>query len=170
MCFLKFKGFQCPSSIALWPIDVIVFPWNKEELPEPLEIMDGVFKFHPEICKYYINHPEEKGQLVKEMLYFHVPSGDSRENDEDGDHDLYQKPCLNSIFGMDFPNENEQWVIKESREFYKWLQSYMYPSLTVCIGEAVISPHLVLMISPLAPGWLGGTITGVVSSHSYENY
>ena len=139
------------------------------ELPEPMKIMDGVFKFHPEICERYFTFPGKRSQVVKEMLCFHVRSGDPGEQSESADHILYQKPCLNSIFGMDYPKENEQWKIEDSRDFYEWLQSYMYPSLTICIGEPIICPFLVLMVSPLAPGWLGGTITAVVSKQKIDN-
>ena len=157
-------GNQCSQNKRTDEICAVVFPWDKK-LPTPLELLNGVFHFHPEIFEYYARYPRDKGKLREEKLHFHTRPNDVDDSDEDTkneDHDIERKPCLNSIFGMDFPRENDQWKFKGSRKFYEWLQPIMHPSLTIYAGEDKFNPIVVFMLTHLAPGWVGGALTAFI--------
>ena len=128
-------------------ICAVLFPWDKQELPTPLEILQGVFHFHPEICEHYTSNYEDKGQY---KLYSEVE-----------DHDPDDKPSLNMIFDMTAPKQDEQWRLRDSEAFYEWSQVVMYPSVTVCAGEDKFNPVAKFMLTRLAPGWVGGALTAV---------
>ncbi|XP_028397377.1 uncharacterized protein LOC114521158 [Dendronephthya gigantea] len=159
------NGTQCSANEGNHDICAVLFPWDKEDLPTPLELLDEIFHFHPEIFAYYTNHPNDKGELRKNKLHFHllVPdnASDSSDYEEDEEHDLEEKPCLNRIFGMDFPDKDTMWMCEDSQKFYEWLQPIMYPSLTVYAGEDKFNPVAVFMVTHLAPGWVGGALTAV---------
>jgi hypothetical protein len=128
--------------------------------------VNGIFHFHPEIYEYYTSHPEDKGYLRENKLHFHVrrnehniDDSDADYDEDDGDHDLEEKPCLNSIFGMDFPNQDEQWKYEDSRKFYEWLRLIMYPSVAIYVGDQKFNPVAIFMLAQLAPGWVGGALT-----------
>ncbi|CAB4008005.1 Hypothetical predicted protein [Paramuricea clavata] len=141
-------------------ICVVIFPWDKQELPTPQELVNGFFHFHPKISEYYTSHPEDKGQLKKCKLDFHIPQHnmDYSDSDEeaDEDHECEAKPCLNRVFAM---NDNKQDKLRDLRAFYEWLQSIMYPSVTVYLDDDKITPDAVFMLTQLAPGWVGGALT-----------
>ncbi|XP_028397307.1 uncharacterized protein LOC114521091 isoform X2 [Dendronephthya gigantea] len=158
------NGTQCSANEGNDDICAVLFPWDKEDLPTPLELLDEIFHFHPEIFAYYTNHPNDKGELRKNKLHFHLVrdnTSDSSDYEEDEEHDLDEKPCLNRIFGMDFPDKYTMWKFEDSQKFYEWLQPIMYPSLTVYAGEDKFNPVAVFMVTHLAPGWVGGALTAV---------
>ncbi len=157
-------GNECSASEGQDEICAVIFPWDKKELPTPLELLNGVFHFHPEIFEYYTSQPEKKGELRENKLYFHIRPNDVDDSDDDAeeDHDLDTKPCLNRIFGMDFPRKDEQWKFNDSRKFYEWLQPIMHPSVTIYVGEDKFNPVAVFMLTHLAPGWVGGALTAVI--------
>ena len=128
-----------------------------------MELLNGVFHFHPAIYEYYSNNAEDKGELRENKLFFHIRPNkyDDPNCDEDSD-EHGDKLCLNSIFGMDFPDEDEQWKFKDSRTFYEWLQPIMCPSVTIYAGEDKLNPVVVFMLTHLAPGWVGGVLTAVI--------
>ena len=131
----------------------------------PLELLKEVFHFHPAIYEYYAENPEDKGKLRQDKLHIHVrPSNvdDSDYNEDDGEHHVSQQLCLNSIFGMDFPGEDEKWKFTDSRKFYEWLQPIMYPCVTAYAGEDKLNPVVVFLLTHLAPGWVGGALTSVI--------
>ena len=154
-------GNECSANEGQDEICAVLFPWDKKELPTPLELLNGVFHFHPEIYEYYASHPEEKGELRENKLYFHIRPNDDSDEDAEEDHDLETKPCLNRIFGMSFPSIDEEWKFKDSRKFYEWLQPIMHPSVTIYAGEDKFNPVAVFMLTHLAPGWVGGALTAV---------
>ncbi|CAB4019936.1 Poly [ADP-ribose] polymerase 3 [Paramuricea clavata] len=154
------SGNQCSANEGLDEICAVIFPWDKKELPTPLELVDGVFHFHPEINEYYSSNPREN------KLHFHIPRNEHNIDDsdvdydeDDEDHDTDEKPCLNSIFGMDFPHQDEQWKYEDSRKFYEWLQPIMYPSVDIFVGDQKFNPVAIFMLAQLAPGWVGGALT-----------
>ena len=161
---ILFAGSQCSASEGHDEICVVLFPWNKQELPTPLELLNGVFHFHPEIYEYYSSNPERKGHFRRNKLFFHIRPNkyvDPDFDEDTDDHDLKEKPCLNRILGMDFPDEDEQWKFEDSRTFYEWLQPIMCPSITIYAGEDKFNPVAVFMLTNLAPGWVGGVLTAV---------
>ena len=76
-------------------------------------------------------------------------------HDFDEDHDLDDKPCLNRFFGF------EDGLVPEEEDFYEWLQPIMCPSVTVHAGYLKINPVGLFLLTQLAPGWVGGGLTGV---------
>jgi hypothetical protein len=163
LCF-NCIGNECSANEGQDEICVVLFPWNKEELPTPMELLNDVFQFHPAIYEYYASSSGEKGELRKSKLSFHIRRNryEDGDNDEDDyEHDLEEQPCLNRVLGMDFPDEDEQWKYVDSRNFYEWLQPIMCPSVTMYAGEDKFNPVAVFMLTHLAPGWVGGVLTAV---------
>ena len=154
-------GNQCSTSESDSKICTVIFPWEKKELPTPLELLKEVFHFHPAIYEYYAEHPEDKGELRQDKLYFHGRPSNIDDSD-DGEHDVSEQFCLNRIFGMDFPGEDEKWKFKDSRKSYEWLQPIMHPCVIVYAGEYELNPVVVFMLTHLAPGWVGGALTSVI--------
>ncbi|CAB3985676.1 Hypothetical predicted protein [Paramuricea clavata] len=135
-------------------ICAVIFPWDKQELPTTLELLNGVFHFHPEIYNHYADlSPEGYSTLNENMLIFHIPQ------DVGLIHDCAIRPCLNSIFGVSAPKTDEPWRLRDSRAFYEWLQPIMCPSFTAYVGDDVFSPMALYMLTQLAPGWVGGALT-----------
>ena len=154
--FISFIGNQCSASESSYDIGTVIFPWEKTELPTPIQLLKEVFHFHPAIFEYYEQNPGRKGELRQHKLYFHTRP------DED-EHDVSEQPCLNRIFGMCYPHgDDERWIFKASREFYAWLQAIMYPCVTVYAGDDKLNPVAVFMLTQLAPGWIGGALTAVI--------
>ena len=137
-------------------ICAVLFPWNKRELPTSLELLNGVFHFHPEIYEVHESNPQDDSNLREGKLYFHV------DEESKDDHDLVEKPCLNSIFEMGHPGENDQWTFEDCRKFYEWLQPIMYPTVIVATFGFKFSPDAIFMLTQLAPGWVGGALTAGV--------
>jgi hypothetical protein len=165
LCF-NCIGSECSANEGEDEICVVLFPWNKEELPTPMELLNGVFQFHPAIYKYYASSPGDKGELRENKLFFHLRRNryeDSDCDEDDYEHDLEENPCLNRVLGMDhyYPDEDKQWKYEESRKFYEWLQPIMHPSVTMYAGEDKLNPVVVFMLTHLAPGWVGGVLTAV---------
>ncbi|XP_028397376.1 uncharacterized protein LOC114521157 isoform X2 [Dendronephthya gigantea] len=155
-CSAKYKGKH--------DICAVLFPWDKEDLPTPLELLDEIFHFHPQIFAYYFNYPNDMGELQENKLNFHLVrdnTPDSSDYEEDEEHDLDEKPCLNRICEMDFPDKDTMQKFEDCQKFYKWLQPIMDPSLTVYAGEEKFNPVAVFMVTHLAPGWVGGALTAV---------
>lgn len=156
-------GNECSSNESNDEISVVLIPWKEDELPAPVDILTKIFHFHPEICEYYVTtRPEDKGELRTKELYFHVPnpSPDSDDSDESEDHDFENNPCLNSIFGISGFDDDEEWKREELKKFFQWLQRIMVPSLRVDFGSDKLNPVLIFLITQLAPGWVGGALTG----------
>ena len=151
-------GNQCSLNEGLNDICAVIFPWDKKELPTPLELQKEIFNFHPQIFEFYTNNPEKNvGELREDKIYFHVRSSD--DDDEDDDEHDFEIKCLNSIFGMSYPTEDEQWMYEDSRKFYEWLQSIMCPSVFIYVGEEKFNPVGIFLLAQLAPGWVGGAMT-----------
>ncbi|CAB3986613.1 Hypothetical predicted protein [Paramuricea clavata] len=153
---------------------VVIFPWDKKEPPKPLELVNGIFHFNPE------KFSKDKCYL-RSKLHFHVrrnyghniDGSDIDYDEDDDDHDSEEKPCLNSIFGMDFPDQDEQWKYEDSRKFYEWLRPIMDTSVAIYVGVRVrvkrdrINPPATFMLTQLAPGWVGGTLSAAPLSHYF---
>ena len=156
-------GNQCSASESDNRICTVIFPWEKKELPTPLELKE-VFHFHPEIYEYYAENPEDLGELRQDKLHFHVRRNidDSDYDEDENEHHIREQPCLNRIFGMDFPFKDEKWKLTDSQKFYEWLQPIMHPCVTVFAGEDKLNPVIVFMLTHLAPGWVGGALTSVI--------
>jgi hypothetical protein len=60
--------------------------------------------------------------------------------------------------------EGDQWKYEDSRKFYEWLQSLIFPSVTIHTPENTVNPVAVFMLSHLTPGWVGGVLTAIILS------
>ena len=145
----------------------MLFPWHKEELPTPMELLDGVFHFHPAMYEYYASHPKQKGILEEQKLFFHICIQPHKNYDDPlgyecaNEHHEDEKLCLNYIFGMRHLYEGDQLKYEDSRKFYEWLQSLMCPSVTIHTPENKFNPVAVFMLTHLTPGWVGGVLTAI---------
>lgn len=119
-----------------------MFPWHEDELPGATTILTQIFHFHPEICEYFLNHPNDQGIRRDQKLHYHLPIKGWDNNQLgafEGWHDLDKKPCLNSIFGFgtisgECGHVQEKIKLPEAEEFYAWLQKIMVPTITVRAG------------------------------------
>ena len=129
-----------------------------------MELLNGVFNFHPKIYEQYESDPADKGRLRLEKLHYHIrPDDESDDEDEDvNEHDLDEKPCLNQIFGTCFPAPDEKRKKEDSQKFLEWLQPIMCPSVTIFVGDGKLNPIVIFMLTYLAPGWVGGALTAAV--------
>ena len=129
-----------------------------------MELLNGVFNFHPKIYEEYESDPKDLGRLRRKKLHYHIRPDDESDDDfEDvNEHDLDEKPCLNQIFGTCSPGPDEKWKNEDSRKFFKWLQPIMCPSVSIFVGDGKLNPIVMFMLTHLAPGWVGGALTGAV--------
>ena len=144
-CVVMFIGNECSSNEGANELSMVLIPWDGEELPSQAAVFGDIFHFHPEILEYCISDT----CVRTEKLYFHVGS----EHDEDID----DEPCLNGVFGtFDGIEKNTD----EELEFFAWLQNIMVPSCTYIAGEGKLNPVVEFFMTTLAPGWVGGILTG----------
>lgn len=160
--FSIYSGNECSASEGCDHICEVLFPWSEEELPGPTTILTKIFQFHPEICEQYLNK-DDQGERRSGKLHYHLPSTPDGDDDDDNEHDLEDKPCLNRIFGFGSYSEEEgqSASLEEAHKFYTWLQKIMVPTITVYAGEEKLNPVAVFFLTKLAPGWVGGALTGV---------
>ena len=149
---MYFAGNQCSPNEGSNGISVVLFPWLKDELPEAATILNEIFHFHPEACGNAITTDYEK-------LLFHLA-------DHPGGHGgVKTTPCLNQVFGISSYWEREYAGTKEEllakqKEYFSWLQHIMVPTRRIITGEMKLNPVIEFFITSLAPGWVGGALTG----------
>ena len=123
---------------------MVLIPWDGEELPTEEQVYIDTFHFHPEV----IEEMTANTFVSKEKLYFHAFS--------DHDQDREEERCLNSVFGRYVLNENTQ----DEANFFAWVQNVMVPSCYYIAGDAKLNPVVHFFMTILAPGWVGGVLTG----------
>ena len=141
---MVFTGNECSSNEGSNNLSMVLIPWNGEQLPAEEDVYRDIFHFHPEI----IEEMTANTFVSKEKLYFHVFSDHDPERDEE--------PCLNSVFGRSVLNEHNT----DEANFFAWLQKIMIPNCNYVTGEAKLNPVVHFFITTLAPGWVGGVLTG----------
>ena len=67
------------------------------------------------------------------------------------------KMCLNSTFGRYDVSKYDK---EKEIEFCTWLQKIMVPSKRYRSGYHKLNPIVHFLITTLAPGWVGGALTG----------
>jgi hypothetical protein len=73
-----------------------------------------------------------------------------------------KSPCLNKVFdraGTYFWTEHE-YDYERELAFFTWLQNIMVPSRRYIAGSGKMNPVAEFFITTLAPGWIGGILTG----------
>ena len=122
---------------------MVLIPWDDQRLPTEEEVYGDIFHFHPEILEEITANTS----ISQERLYFHVFSEHDSERDDER--------CLNSVFGrsLDEPIQGEA-------NFFTWLQSVMVPSCNYIAGDGKFNPVAHFLMTILAPGWVGGVLTG----------
>ena len=128
---------------------LILFPWEKNELPEATTVLKDIFHFHPDIHGNTTDYDE--------ILHFHLTDRSNRSG-------LKSKPCLSQIFGISLCREweyasNDEETLVEQTTYLSWLQRVMLPTRRIKTGQTLFNPYVELFLTNLAPGWLGGTIT-----------
>ena len=141
---------------------MVLFPWHEDELPGATTILTQIFHFHPEICEYFLNNPDQGIRRDKKLDY-HLPSKDDDDvpPEFEEQHDIDEKPCLNQIFGFGSIYTGNEIKLPKAKKFYAWLQKIMVPTITVIAGDDKLNPVVVFFITKLAQGWAGGVLTGV---------
>ena len=125
---------------------MVLIPWDGEELPSKAKVFRDIFHFHPEILQEVLDRANDPDEIRKEKMYFHA--------DSDHDEEQEDEPCLNGIFGRYHDKKEGQ------LEFFTWLQKTMVPSCNYFEGDGKLNPIVEFFLTTLAPGWVGGILTG----------
>lgn len=152
-CFLSVHavGFECSTNESGMGHGIAVFlvPWDKDGVPDKRTLFSDIFHFHPAVWEdgldSYIQESEDEP-------LFHINSG----------HTSKDKMCLNATFGR-FYDETRRPLVhdkQEEIEFGSWLQKIMVSSKRYRSGENKLNPIVHFLITALAPGWVGGALTG----------
>ena len=115
-------------------------PWSKESLPRDDDIFD-IFKFNPamrEGCQTYdINEHTKTDE-------------DEEDEDEDEDDSMIRWQSLACYTVND-----------EAQKFFQFLKQLFCPAVKMCIGCEALNSVPVFLLVKLAPGWVGGYMSGV---------
>ena len=124
-------------------LSMVLIPWDGVKLPTEEDVFTDIFHFHPEI----LENMTVNTSVSKEKLYFHIFSDQDRESDGEG--------CLHSVFGKSGTANTT-----DEANFFTWLQKIMVPTCNYITGYQKINPAVHFFITTLAPGWVGGVLTG----------
>ena len=129
---------------------MVLFPWHEDALPDAMTVLSNIFHFHPEICK--ISHAKD----AEDKLCYHVAD----------DYEC-EGPCLNGVFGrsgvVDSEPDNSREDLKQQQaNYFSWLQNVMVPTRTILAGGGKLNPIVEFFLTKLAPGWVGGVLTGQI--------
>lgn len=145
-------GNECSGNEGSNSLSVVLIPWDGEEIiPDKLTIFSKIFQFYQEIWENQLNACNTN---YDEKISFHL-----------GEHPqearVERKPCLNSIFGRStYFWKDKKYDYRKEMAFFTWLQNIMVPSRRYIAGENVMNPIAEFFLTPLAPGWVGGILTG----------
>ncbi len=127
-------------------------PWEGDEiLPDKLTVFSKIFQFHQEIWE---NQLEVNNKRFDEKVFFHLEDHPREEGKK--------TPCLNKVFGRPSTYfwEEKEYNYEKELAFFTWLQNIMVPSRIYIAGEMRMNPVAEFFITTLAPGWVGGILTG----------
>ena len=122
---------------------MVLIPWDGVKLPTEEDVFTNIFHFHPEI----LENMTANTSITKEKLYFHAICDHDPERDEE--------QCLNRVFGRGVDEHTT-----DEANFFMWLQNIMVPTCNYVTGDGVLNPVVHFCITTLAPGWVGGVLTG----------
>ncbi|XP_078347388.1 uncharacterized protein LOC144632585 [Oculina patagonica] len=123
------------------PIEVCLFPWSKEALPTPDDILSK-FKFHPEM---------HKGLMVDNK----IETLEVNTQQEESDGRLRVRATWNTL-GTSCDID----IIKAC-DFFAWLEKIFTPMTRICIGHEKMNPTPCFILAHLAPGWVGGILSSL---------
>lgn len=135
-----FLGAWCNEGAG--PIEVCLFPWSKEALPTPDDILT-MFNFHPEMHK----HPMVNNEIRTLKLV------DSLEKSDDGIQRGHARwNTLGTSYDVD---------VKKACNFFGWLEKIFTPMTRICIGCEKMNPTPCFILAHLASGWVGGILSSL---------
>ena len=146
-------GNECTGNEGANSLSVVLMPWEGGEIiPNAITVFGKIFQFHQKIWDY--NPPNICIKSFNEKLCFHL---DDHPRDE-----RPKKACLNKVFGRPSEcfREDHECNHEKELEFFTWLQSIMVPSRLYIAGDTKMNPVAEFFITTLAPGWVGGILTG----------
>ena len=145
-------GSECTGNEGCNQLSVVLMPWEGDEvIPNALTIFSKIFEFYQEI---WDNPQSICCQSFDEKLYFHL--------DEHPRDERPKRACLNKVFGRPHQNfwKDKEYNYEKELDFFTWLQNIMVPSRRYIAGESKMNPVAEFFITVLAPGWVGGILTG----------
>jgi hypothetical protein len=142
-------GYECSSNESGNGHDIAVFliPWNEDDLPGKSTLFNDIFHFHPAVWEKELSYNNE---VSEEEVLFHIDTG----------HTDQSKMCLNTTFGRFPEGRSSPYDTEKEIEFCSWLQKIMVPSRRYRSGDGILNPVVHFLITTLAPGWVGGALTG----------
>ena len=141
-------GNECSGNEGCNYLSMVLIPWEDVKLPTEKNVYADIFHFHPEILEDIEEDMTVLESFVnKEKLYFHVFS------DHDPERDKEQ--CLNRVFGRSGAEHTT-----DEANFFAWLQKIMVPTCNYITGNEKLNPVVHFFMTNLAPGWVGGVLTG----------
>lgn len=147
-------GNECSGNEGANNLSVVLMPWEGEELPDKLTVFSKLFQFHHKVWE---NQLSSCNSNFYQKLSFHLEShGHPLESE--------RKPCLNKVFGRPgkYFWEEKNYDYKRELAFFTWLQNIMVPSKLYIAGDGRLNPVAEFFITTLAPGWVGGILTGEI--------
>ena len=126
-------------------------PWEGGEvIPNKLTVFSEIFQFHEEIWQQQLDVCNSR---FDEKIPFHLDRHDQESRNS---------PCLNKVFGRPGKHfwEEKQYDYESELAFFTWLQDTMVPSRRYIAGDGKMNPVAEFFITLLAPGWVGGILTG----------
>jgi hypothetical protein len=127
-------------------------PWEGDEIiPDKLTVFSKIFQFYQEIWEDQLDQNERFDDKIPFHLVDHLREENKRKS-----------PCLNKVFdraGTYFWTEHE-YDYERELAFFTWLQNIMVPSRRYIAGSGKMNPVAEFFITTLAPGWIGGILTG----------
>ena len=145
-------GSECTGNEGWNELSVVLMPWEGDEIiPNALTIFSKIFQFYQEIWE---NPQSICSKSFDEKLYFHL--------DEHPRDERPKRACLNNVFGRPSQNfwKDKEYSYEKELDFFTWLQNIMVPSRRYIAGESKMNPVAEFFITALAPGWVGGILTG----------
>lgn len=141
-----FIGNECSSNEGCNSLSIVLMPWvGTEPIPDKETVFSTIFQFHDEIWQDQL---DAYNSNFETKIPFHLVE----HSETDIDY------CLNQVFGRpekEYDNEREL-------SFFTWLQNLMVPSKIYIAGEGKMNPVAEFFITPMAPGWVGGILTGEI--------
>ena len=118
-----------------------MFPWQQDTLPDDKDVA-RIFTFNEEMVKDSASHAEMEDKVLEIEIGVFSPT------------------TMNLGEGI----YTDEYGNARTLDFLCWLQKIFVPSVNIFLGSGKMNPVPYLILTRLAPGWVGGFITWVTNT------